>query len=201
MRARLSLAVRPPLRRYPTGNMPAEAWSTVRKVLLCLGLVVGMGVQAGRAQDTAPLDGPQRPFRDSLFDRLTGTWFMSGAVGSQPAGYTLQADWVLNHQFLRLEMRDTARAPAYEAIVFIGRDNLSERYVAHWLDVFGGRWSETLGYGTRAGQAVEFVFEYPDGPFRTTFAQGPGGDWSVEMRQRTPAGTWRAFAHYTLQRR
>jgi hypothetical protein len=78
----------------------------------------------------------------------------------------------LNHRFLCLEMRGTARVPTYEAIVFIGRDNLSERYVAHWLDVSGGRWSETLGYGTKSGQAVEFVFEYPDGPFRTTFAQG-----------------------------
>jgi len=27
----------------------------------------------------------------------------------------------------------------------IGYDNLSERYVAHWLDFFGGRFSETLG--------------------------------------------------------
>jgi hypothetical protein len=107
----------------------------------------------------------------------------------------------LNHRFLCLEMRGTARVPTYEAIVFIGRDNLSERYVAHWLDVSGGRWSETLGYGTKSGQAVEFVFEYPDGPFRTTFAQGAAGDWSVDMRQRTPAGTWRTFAHYSLQRR
>jgi len=147
------------------------------------------------------LDGPQRPFQDSLFDGLAGTWFMSGAVGTRPAGYSLHADWVLNHQFLRLEMRDTAQVPAYQAIVFIGRDNMSERYVAHWLDVFGGRWSETLGYGTRTGQAVEFIFEYPDGPFRTTFAQSAGGSWSVQMRQRNSAGRWQVFAHYSLERR
>jgi hypothetical protein len=42
---------------------------------------------------------------------------------------------------------------------------MSERYVAHWIDVFGGRFSETLGYGKRAGDEIDFIFEYPDGPF------------------------------------
>jgi hypothetical protein len=49
----------------------------------------------------------------------------------------------LDHQFLRLEMKDVATPPAYEATVYIGYDKTGERYVAHWLDVFGGRFSET----------------------------------------------------------
>ena len=51
----------------------------------------------------------------------------------------------------------------------IGYDHTSERYVAHWMDIYGGRFSETLGYGVRSGDQIEFVFEYPDGPFHTTF--------------------------------
>lgn len=173
----------------------------MRKIPVVVGILCSLAVHGVRAQDAAPLDGPQRPFQDTLFDKLAGTWFMSGTVGSQPAGYTLHASWVLAHQFLRLEMRDTAQVPAYEAMIFIGRDNTSERYVARWIDVFGGRWSETLAYATRSGQAVEFVFEYPDGPFHTTFALGGDGTWSVEMRQKTAAGRWRQFAHYTLEPR
>ena len=173
----------------------------MRKALLVVSIVSTLAVHAVRAQEAAPLDGPQRPFQDSLFDKLAGTWFMSGTVGSRPAGYMLHATWVLGHQFLRLEMRDTARVPTYEAMVFVGRDNKSERYVAHWLDMFGGRWSETLGYGTKTDQAVEFVFEYPDGPFRTTFALGSNGVWSVQMRQRNPAGQWQDFARYALEPR
>jgi hypothetical protein len=44
----------------------------------------------------------------------------------------------------------SAEPPAYQAAVFIGFDNTSERYVAHWIDAGGGRFSETLGFGKRA---------------------------------------------------
>jgi len=56
----------------------------------------------------------------------------------------------------------------YEAIVFISYDNMSERYVVHWIDIFGGRFSETLGYGNSRDQhSIRFVFEYATGPFTT----------------------------------
>jgi len=155
---------------------------------------------AARAQSAPLLDGPQRPFQDSLFERLTGNWLMTGIVQGRAVTYRLRAEWVLNHQFLRLDMRDTSAAPTYQAMVFIGRDNMSERYVAHWLDVYGGRWSETLGYGTRTGQAVEVLFEYPDGPFRTSFTLSPTGVWAMRMRQKTAAGEWKGFGEWTLHR-
>lgn len=63
-----------------------------------------------------------------------------------------------------LEMRDVHDPPAYDAHVYIGHDNASDRYVAHWIGLFGGRWSETLGFGSRDGDSIRFVFEYPDGP-------------------------------------
>ncbi len=56
-------------------------------------------------------------------------------------------------------MKDVNIPPQYEALVFLGYDNASERYVAHWIDVFGGRFSETLGYGTRSGDSIKFIFE------------------------------------------
>ena len=162
-----------------------------------IALVVCSGVAS--AQNSAPLDGPGRPFQDSLIDRLAGNWTMSGNVGKAPANYNVHAEWVLNHQFLRLEMNDAA-ADGYHAHVYIGRDNTSDRYVAHWLDIFGGRWSETLGYGTRNGNALDFLFEYPDGPFHTTFLLGPSGNWHVTMRQKTASGEWKVFADYRMKR-
>jgi hypothetical protein len=56
---------------------------------------------------------------------------------------------------------------AIRSDAMIGYDNMSERYVVHWIDVFGVRFSETLGYGKRVGNEIDFIFEYPDGPFRT----------------------------------
>ncbi len=162
---------------------------------------VTLSATAVGAQQPPPLDGPHRPFQDSLFEHLTGTWSMAGAVRGRPATYALRGDWVLNHQFLRLDMRDATEPPAYQATVYIGYDNASERYVAHWLDAFGGRFSETLGYGQRSGGAVRFVFEYPDGPFHTTFTFDPaGGTWAILMEDRGADGAWREFAHYQLRR-
>jgi hypothetical protein len=155
-----------------------------------------------RAQQPEPLDGSGRVFRDSLVERLAGDWTMPGTVRGRPATLALHAEWVLNHQFLRLDMRDVAEPPEYQATVYIGRDNASERYVAHWIDVFGGRWSETLGYGTRVGDEVRFVFEYPDGPFHTTFTlDARTGRWTLLMQDRGANGAWREFARYELRPR
>jgi hypothetical protein len=108
---------------------------------------------------------------------------------------TLKAEWVLQHQFLRIHMKDVATPPSYEAMVFIGYDNASERYVAHWIDVFGGRFSETLGYGARDGNRIKFVFEYPDGPFHNTFTwDAEAKTWTFLMEQKDQTGKWKEFA-------
>jgi hypothetical protein len=145
------------------------------------------------------LDGPAHPLQDPLLDQLVGSWTMSGTVRGRKVTYTTHAEWVLSHQFMKIDMRDVATPSSYEASFYLGYDNMSTRYVAHLLDVFGGRWSETLGYGQKDKDALTFVFEYPDGPFRTTFTQTPDG-WNVDMRERAAGGEWRDFASYTLRK-
>lgn len=67
------------------------------------------------------------------------------------------------------------------------------------LDVFGGRFSETLGYATKEGDELRFLFEYPDGPFRTTFVlRGTG--FELDTKSRAKDGTWSPFAHYVARR-
>jgi hypothetical protein len=84
-----------------------------------------------------------------------------------------------NHQFLSLHEKTSADAPAaerrYEALWFVGYDGVSERYVMHLLDIFGARYAETLGYGTRDGNTVRFVYEYRVAPGRY-LAMAPGGE-------------------------
>jgi hypothetical protein len=102
--------------------------------------------------------------------------------------------------------REAVAAPAgrrvrYEAMVFVGYDNASERYVAHWIDVYGGRFSETLGYGRRENESVQFVFEYPDGPFHNTFQWDPkASSWTFLLESKRPSGQWLPFAEDRLQR-
>jgi hypothetical protein len=144
-------------------------------------------------------------WKDDLADRMVGTWTLTGHVMGREAHHTVEAEWVLNHQFLRIHEKTAASAPAserrYEAIWFLGYDAVSERYVLHLLDVFGGRFSETLGYGTRDGNAIRFVFEYPDGPFHTTYRWSPGtGAWQWRLEQKDKDGKWAKFADFKLTR-
>jgi len=151
------------------------------------------------------LDGPHRIFTDSLLDNMTGTWDLTGKVAGRNADHSVEVEWILNHQFLRIHEKDKNRsangAVPYEAMILVGFDNTSERYVAHWNDVYGGRFSETLGFGVRAGDEVRFVFEYPDGPFHTTFRWLPDThQWTWHMQARDKSGKWNDFAMFTLTR-
>jgi len=136
---------------------------------------------------------------------MTGAWKMEGAVMGHDAHHEVEAEWVLNHQFLRIHEKTASGAPSaehkYDAIWFLGYDPTSERYVLHLLDVFGARFSETLGYGTRDGNAIRFIFEYPDGPFHTTFRWSSEKDsWEWLMEQKDKDGKWTSFAGLKLTR-
>ncbi len=115
--------------------------------------------------------------------------------------HVVKAEWVLNHQFFRIQMRHVENPPAYEATVFIGWDPTQERYVVHWLDVFGGKSSQTLGYGTRNGNTIKFAFTYPEHPFVNTFSWNPEATtWNFLMQQKNPNKSWSVFAEDNLSR-
>jgi hypothetical protein len=144
-------------------------------------------------------------WRDDLLDHMTGSWKLTGSVMGQEAHHTVTAEWVLNHQFLRIQEKTSEGAPEserrYEAIWFLGYDATSERYALHLLDIYGARYAETLGYGTREGDAIRFVFEYPDGPFHTIFRWSRQDDsWQWLLEQKDKDGRWSAFANLKLTR-
>jgi hypothetical protein len=161
-------------------------------------LILAAGLAALPQTKPEPMDGPNRPFNDDLLDNLQGQWKPTGMIVGHPGDADLDAAWVLNHQFLKIHEKGTAVIPGrpmYEADVYIGYDNSSERYVAHWIDIYGGRFSETLGYGTRSGNSIRFVFEYPDGPFHNTFTWNPESkSWRFLLEQKNNLGKWSVFA-------
>jgi hypothetical protein len=174
----------------------------MKKISLALPLSIALLlaiVAAGARAQTSP------PWPDDLVDHLTGAWIMHGKVMGQDAHHEVRAEWVLNHQFLSIHEKTAADAPnsehRYEAHWFLGYDPVSERYVLHLLDMFGGRFSETLGYGTRDGNSIRFVFEYPDGPFHTAYRWSAQDDsWQWVMEQKDKAGKWTPFADLSLTR-
>jgi hypothetical protein len=142
-------------------------------------------------------------WHDGLAEQLVGKWKLEGNVMGRAAHHIVAAQWVLGHQFLQIHEQTSSDAPAtesrYDAIWFLGYDTVSERYILHLIDVFGGRYSETLGYGTRDGNDLRFVFEYPDGPFHTRWGWLPDAKrWEWHLEQKDKAGNWKVFAHLQL---
>jgi hypothetical protein len=170
--------------------------SVFRPILaLALVLLAANSVAQGRPPE----------WQDDLVDHLTGVWRLTGTVMGAEAHHAVTAEWALSHQFLRIHEKTSADAPSserkYEAIWFLGYDTTSERYVLHLLDIFGGRYSETLSYGTRDNSLLRFVFEYPDGPFHTTFRWSQKDDsWQWLLEQKNQEGKWSPFADFRLTR-
>lgn len=168
------------------------------KKILSFLLVLGSCINSF-AQDSTKCN--DKYFKDELLDRLAGKWQLTGNIGGSNVENNFSATWVLNHQFMELIFEDVASPPSYVAHVYIGYDCVSERYVAHWLDFFGGRISETLGYGSASGQTINLRFEYPDGPFINQLIYDPKNDsWQLHMTSKNSDGTWKLFGDEYLKR-
>ena len=140
------------------------------------------------AQDT-PSGGPNG-FHDDLLNHLVGKWNVSGTVHGNPSTQTIEAEWVLNHQFLRVVERSVENMAGknanYEEMQYIGYDQASKRYVAHLITAFGGADSTTLGYGQRTGNHLEFVYQYPDEPISSQLIWEPDSNtWHLLWQQNT----------------
>src|SRR5262247_3296970 len=100
----------------------------MRSIVFAIALLLGFGVvYETAAQSREPLDGPNQIFRDDLLENLVGKWQLMRTIRGQQVQNTVDVEWVLNHQFLRIHMKDTTAPAKYEALVFIGYDNASER--------------------------------------------------------------------------
>jgi hypothetical protein len=166
---------------------------------MCLAAMLASLPHTSARQDEPP-DGPKRIFKDDLIENLAGDWKLSRKIRGKELTNKLTAQWVLNHQFLELHMVDVADPPQYEAIVLIGYSYADKRYVAHWCDTYGGKFS-AVGYGKRTGDKIEFEFQYPDGPFFNTFSwDAKAKQWTFRLENSAKDGKRSLFATDTLRR-
>ncbi len=146
-------------------------------------------------------------FQDPLLDRLAGTWVLHGIIAGEETTHDIVAEWVLAHQYMRIhevsrEM-NARGTPGYEAIVFIGWDEPSNRYACLWLDVTGGGGlkGEAIGHARRRGDEIPFVFNAGDYLIHNTFIYNRSSDswqWNIDNEQE---GKLTPFARVTLQRK
>jgi hypothetical protein len=154
----------------------------------------------GTVRAEGPPDGPKKIFKDDFIENLTGDWKLTRKIRNTEVTNTVKAEWVLNHQFLQVHMKDVAEPPAYEALVLIGYSHADKQYVAHWCDNYGGRFS-AIGYGKRSGDSIEFAFEYREGLFYNKFTwDAKVKGWTFRMESEEKDGKRALFAEDTLRR-
>ncbi len=96
-----------------------------------------------------------------------------------------------NRVFRDAFMDGGADPPTYEALVYIGYQHADQRYVVHWLDVYGGKFS-AIGYGRGVGDTI---------PFYNTFKWDARSEsWTLTMEATGKDGKRELFAVDTLRR-
>lgn len=99
-------------------------------------------------------------------------------IAGTPTIDDLSAEWVLEHQYLRLHEVSRGRKadgkPRYEAFVHIGWNQPTQTYGCVWLDDFGGLNTQSIGLAAKKENELPFVFDNLDKTYtRTTMTYDP----------------------------
>jgi len=146
----------------------------------------------------------QPPVSSPLLDHLAGKWLMQGTVGKQAVTHDFDAEWVLQHHYLRFHEvsreKNGKGEPQYEAMVFIGWNEKTKQYACMWLDVYGGATSESIGLATPKENELAFVFtdEHGDTSFTNTFTYNPKTNAWDDRLDNVVKGEAKPFARFNL---
>jgi hypothetical protein len=147
------------------------------------------------------------PIAETLLDHLAGKWVLTGKIGGKQTIHDVDAEWVLNREYMRLHEvsreRDTQGKASYEAIIFIGWDAKSGEYACLWLDSTAGNGlsNETIGRGKRSGASIPFLFRLSEtSKLHTTFSYAASTgtwEWVIDDEE---GGNLQNFARVMLTR-
>jgi hypothetical protein len=146
----------------------------------------------------------QPPVNSPLLDHLAGKWVMQGTVGKQAETHDFDAEWVLQHHYLRFHEvsrdKNDKGEPQYDANVFIGWNEKTKQYACVWLDVYGGLTSESIGVATPKENELAFVFtdEHGDTSFTNTFIYDPKTNTWDNQLDNEVKGKAKPFARFHL---
>ena len=148
----------------------------------------------------------QAPTNSPLLDHLAGKWLMEGTVGKQPVLHDLDAEWVLQHHYLRFrevsrEKNDKGESQ-YDATVFIGWNEKTKQYACVWLDVYGGLTSESIGVATAKENEIDFTFTNEQGEksFTNSFIYDPKANTWENRLDNIVKGEAKPFARFKMRK-
>lgn len=146
------------------------------------------------------------PLNSALLDHLTGEWVLQGTIAGKQTTHDITAEWVANHQYLRLHEVSREKAadgkPQYDAFVHIGWSEQKKSYAIIWLDNFWGIDPESIG--TAAPKDNELLFLWKDEKGAVTFSNDffydPKSDTWLWTMNNVVNGTNKPFGTVKLTR-
>ena len=148
----------------------------------------------------------QSPVDSPLLDHLAGKWVLQGMVGKQPTTHGVEAEWVLQHHYLRFRefsrQKNDQGEPQYDATVFIGWNEKTKQYGCAWMDVYGGLTTESIGVAAAKENELAFVFrdEHGEISFTNAFMYDPKTDTWENRLDNVVKGEAKPFARFKLTR-
>lgn len=167
-----------------------------------INLTVCIAIILGTCTDTLAQNDQMAPIWKSYLDNLTGSWQLTADMDSRKLNQQCEGEWVLQQNFLKFHCKAVAPdTSGYESIYFITYNSDKDHYLFHLFDVYGGSYSETLGFGTLEGNRLTFNFDYPSGLFQNIFIWHEESEsWEMILRQKNEKGEWEIFAEKQLQK-
>lgn len=149
----------------------------------------------------------QRPPVESLLlDHLAGDWDLQGTIAGKQTTHDVTAEWVANHQYLRLHEVSREKAadgnPQYNAFIHIGWNEKDKTYSIIWLDNFWGIEPESIGAAVPKENELPFVWKNEKGTlsFSNDFLYDPKTDSWLWTMNNIVNGTKKPFGTVKLTR-
>jgi hypothetical protein len=146
---------------------------------------------------------------DPWLSHLVGHWILKGHIAGKDTTHDVQAEWVLNHLYVRLHEvsreKDAQGRPAYEAVIYVTRDIVKGEYAALWLDntASGAFADEGTGHAKPDGESLPFVFTNARGEisFKNTFVYDSANQSWTWIMDNVEGGISKPFGRVKLSKR
>jgi hypothetical protein len=146
------------------------------------------------------------PVNSPVLDHLAGKWVLQGTIGGKQTTHDIFAEWVANHQYLRLHEVSRDKMPdgnpQYDAFVHIGWNDEKKSYSIIWLDNFWGIDPQSIGTAEPKENELLFLWKDEKGAvaFSNDFLYDPRADSWQWIMNNVVNGTNKLFGTVKLTR-
>lgn len=134
---------------------------TFARTISSITLILLASCLAPVARAQAAKDDSALRFHDDLLDHFVGKWEVTAVVHGATFTLHREAEWVLDHQYLRVHEKSREVVPwlkiPFERIIFIGYNHRLKHYVVYEANVHGADIPfvpEGFSYATRNGNEL-----------------------------------------------